>query len=67
MIDNIELLSQLTKVGKFYCPIITGRNQPVITVSIPDSGPIPDGWEKAAEVPGYYPDGTKRIKLSYRR
>lgn len=65
MIDHIETLRQLYLVGEFYCPIIKGRNNPELYVSIPRGNPIPEGWVQCATIPGYYPDDTIRIKLTY--
>lgn len=65
MIDKIELMRQLLKVEEFCMPIISGRNDPKISVSIPSEHPIPEGWKPANATKGYYPEGTKRIYLSY--
>jgi hypothetical protein len=67
MVDSHELLQQLEKVGYFICPIIRGRNNPIISVSIKEDAPIPDGWNHCNAPKGYYPKGTKRISLSYER
>lgn len=65
MIDHIEVMRQLTLVAPFAMPIIKGRNNPEISVSIEETRPIPEGWLPTSSPRGYYPEGTKRIVLRY--
>jgi hypothetical protein len=43
---------------------VKGRKQPIITASIPDAGPLPDGWAACMEHQMQHIPGTRRVRFA---